>query len=54
MQNEETNNEIVAMNFSSIEFKDPDPEISCWARNANSPERRLVVGFMVANMLKAD
>jgi len=45
---------MVAMNFSSIEFKDPNPDVSCRARNAGSPERRLVVGFMVANTLKAD
>jgi len=30
------------------------PDISSSARNANNPERRLVVGFMVANSLKAD
>jgi len=31
-----------------------NPDISCSARNANSPERRLEVGFVVAKTLKAD
>jgi hypothetical protein len=31
-----------------------NPDISCFARIANSPERRLAVGFGIAMMLKAD
>ena len=30
------------------------PEISCTAQNADSPERRLAVGFALAMTLKAD
>jgi hypothetical protein len=31
-----------------------NPDISCYARNANSLERRLAVGFTVTMTLKAD
>jgi hypothetical protein len=32
----------------------PNPDNSCSTRNADSPERRLAVGFTVAMTLKAD
>jgi hypothetical protein len=32
----------------------PDPHISCPARNAGIPERRLAVGLGIAMTLKAD
>jgi hypothetical protein len=31
-----------------------NPDIPCFTRNANSPERRLAVGFTVAMTRKAD
>jgi hypothetical protein len=37
-----------------VEESSTKPDISCSAQNANSPERRLAVGFVVAMMLKAD
>jgi hypothetical protein len=32
----------------------PNPHISCSARNADRPERRLEVGFLAARLVKAD
>jgi hypothetical protein len=36
------------------ERREPIPDMSYSARNANGPERRLIAGFGGANTLKAD
>jgi len=42
------------VHYPKASMQSVNPDISSSSRNSNNPERRLVVGFMVAKMLKAD